>query len=192
MRQALLISFGLFFLCNTAQADNVYKWEDDAGVVHFSTKAPHPNAKPADLPPINRGEVKLATRKLISCDQHGGINCQAGPDTDGSVICYDGFSAASARFRFHCNSPKLEIAEVSDVLPDGTFSVFVRNSKSVSATTPALFFKPNIGQEIKLEGPSEIEPFGLAEFTFAPDGKTQVDAKVSFAQLRLTCGNCSG
>ncbi|MDC0358119.1 DUF4124 domain-containing protein [Oligoflexia bacterium] len=179
----------LAFVTATAQARPVYKWEDSEGTVHFSSKAPGPNAKPAELPEISRGEVKLTKRALVSCGSHGGINCQAGADQDGSVICYDGFKGASARYRFSCNSPKLEIAEISDTR-EGTFSVFVRNSKSVDASKPAVLFKLETGRRVKLSGPEEIEAFGLAEFKYESDGNNLLIGKVSLAQLDLTCANC--
>lgn len=190
----LLASVALVFaVCSTAAADSVYRYKDENGVTHYTSKKPTPDAKPAKLPPINRGEVKLTKRKLISCSSHGGIDCTAGPDRDGSVICRDGFAEASPRYRFSCNSPKLEITDVSDPNPEGGFSVFVRNKKSIEAKHPALFFKPNIGQETKLNGPAKIEPFGMAEFTFAPHDEAQklgATQKINIAQLNLTCANC--
>jgi len=187
----LLIVFCFCFYASTAYSTPIYKWTDDAGVTHYSSKSDATSAQPAKLPPITRGEVKLAKKLLISCQQHGGINCQAGADSDGSVICYDGFKQASARYRFSCSSPKLEITEVSDPMPDGRFSVFVRNSKSVSASKPALYYKPEGQREVRLEGPEEIEAFGMAEFKFQAVNADIPDGKVSLTQLNITCANCS-
>lgn len=34
-----------------------------------------------------------------ACSGHGGVNCAAGPDSDGSVICNDGWRDSSVRYR---------------------------------------------------------------------------------------------
>jgi Domain of unknown function (DUF4124) len=86
----------------TATADPVYRWEAPNGSVHYSSKPPHQGAKPADLPPIMKGDIKLSKTYFISCDQHGGLNCNAGADQDGSVICNDGFKNSSLRHKKVC------------------------------------------------------------------------------------------
>ena len=184
------IFLAVVFLGVEVQAAPIYKWKDADGTVHYASKPVNAKAQPADLPTIMRGEVKIPKQMLSSCDQHGGINCQAGADKDGSVICYDGFTNAAARYRFSCNSPKLEITEISDPDQEGSFKVYVRNSTSVAASSAAMFFKPLDGKEIKLEGPAEIEPFGLVEFMFRPSGKPLALAKVDIGNLNLTCANC--
>ena len=73
----------------------IYKWVSPDGSVSYSTKKPKAEAEVAKLPPIMRAEVKIPENTLESCESHGGIDCQAGPDGDGSVICMDGFTAAS-------------------------------------------------------------------------------------------------
>lgn len=174
-------------------ADKVYKWKDERGVTHFSNKSTNnPEAKIAKLPEINRGEFKLVEQQVATCDGHGGIDCSAGPDTDGSVICYDGFQGAITRYRFSCNSPKLEIAEVGDLEEDGSFSVFVRNSKSVAANKPALYVKPPEGRELPLAGPDQIDAYDVGEFRFIGDDNQTVTLrkKPTIAQLQLTCANC--
>jgi len=179
---------------NAPASAQVYKTVDKDGNVHYSSKPPAKGAKPANLPEIMRAEVKLTEKKLETCDKHGGVNCQAGADKDGSVICYDGFAEATARFRFSCSAAKLEISDVSDLSPAGGFTVFVRNSKSVKAAEAALIYKPQGGKEVKLSGPSEIEPFGVAEFVYEPArGKEEslALAKPGLAELDVVCANCS-
>lgn len=34
-----------------------------------------------------------------ACSNHGGVNCSAGPDTDGSVICNDGWKDSTITYR---------------------------------------------------------------------------------------------
>lgn len=190
---ALFIALAFPFLPPAAESQ-VYKTIDDDGNVHYSSKPPTKGAKPAELPAIMRAEVRLTETRLQTCDKHGGVNCQAGADKDGSVICYDGFTEASARFRFTCSTAKLEISDVSELTKSGGFTVFVRNSKSVKAAESALIYKPQGASEIKLQGPTEVEPFGVAEFVYEPlKGKEESLAlsKPSLAELNVVCANCS-
>ena len=139
-----------------------------------------------------RGEAKIAKGNLESCSSHGGINCQSGPDRDGSVICFDGFKAAAARFKFNCSSPNLKIAEVGERDKTGAFSVFVRNPSSIKAGGVNVMYKPeDQSPERKLEGPGEIDPFGLAEYRFDAKPPTLSWERVTIAQIDLTCANCN-
>ena len=180
----------LMWISASAYAAPIYTWTGDDGVKHYSSKPLTKDAKVADLPPIMRADVKVSQQKLVTCDSHGGVNCAAGTDTDGSVICYDGFREASNRFRFTCTSPKLEITDIANATKDGSFMVFVRNSKSVPADKPALSFSPHEGGAVLLDGPELIDPFGIAEFTFIPKPGQEVLDTPEMAQLSVTCANC--
>ncbi len=173
-----------------ALAAPIYKWVGKDGVTHYSSKPLTKEAKEADLPPIMRADVKIGAQKLVTCDKHGGVNCSAGADRDGSVVCYDGFREASNRFRFTCTAPKLEIADIADPAKDGSFKVFVRNSKSVTADKPALSYSPPEGGAVLLNGPDSIDPFGMAEFTYLPRPGQEVIEKPQVAQLSVSCANC--
>jgi len=189
MRKAL-IPFLCCFISFSAFAQSIYKYEDEAGITHYTSKRPAADAKPAKLPEIMRGDYKASLKKGFSCDTHGGINCQAGTDTDGSVVCFDGFKDASARFAFHCNSPKLIISDISELGGAGEFTVFVRNSRSVAAKAPRVDFHLPDDKIISLAGPKEIEPFGMAEFVYAPQPDVKVESKPKDVQLTLSCANC--
>jgi hypothetical protein len=168
----------------------VYTWTDESGVVHFSSKPTNPEAKQAELPEINRGDVQIVKPKLISCTAHGGIDCQAGADEDGSVICHDGFRGASARYRFTCNSPKLQITGVTPVDELGNFIVTVRNLKSVRAISTALLYTPEPGTEVKLTGPNEVGPYEVVEYTFEPKDADIPTGTVGLEELTVKCANC--
>ena len=186
---AITVSLTIGF-SSLAFASPVYKVTDKNGNTTYTSKAPNKNAKPAQLPEIMRGEVKLVDQKLVNCDKHGGVNCQAGPDHDGSVICMDGFKEASTRYRFTCNSPKLEITDISEPSAEGKFTIFVRNTKSVAAQKPTVLYKTRDGKEVKIVGPETIDPFGVAEFQYAaPEGAT-ITARPTLADLNLSCANC--
>lgn len=186
----LLVS--LLSVSATAVAEKIYKHVEPDGTVSFSSSPPAPGAKPADLPEINRGEMTIAGKPLETCARHGGINCQAGPDTDGSVLCFDGYEHASARFRFSCSSTQLEIAEIGDLSDEGIFSVMVRNSKSVAAEAPELYLRQQQGDEITLIGPAEIEAFGVGEFVLDIKDAGRIEEKPRSQDFRLLCKNCSG
>ena len=180
----------LALVSQNAFAEGVYKWTDKEGHVHYTTAAPSKDARPAELPPIMRGEVKLADKKLVTCDKHGGVNCQAGPDSDGSVICFDSFKEASARYRFTCDAPKLEISDIGTPDTNGVFSVFVRNAKSVEAQKMSVKIKLPDGLIVKLAGPDSIAAFGSAEYQYTPANKDSVILKPKHEDLQLTCANC--
>lgn len=186
----LYLIIAVLWFAQSVLAERVYKWTDENGAVHYSNKAGSPEAKVAKLPEITRGDYKVVPPKIPTCQNHGGIDCEAGPDSDGSVICQDGFTEALTRFAFNCKSPKLGIADVTDINPEGGFSVFVRNTKSVAALNPALFLKLESGPEIKLAGPEQIEPYGIGEFLFTPKDDQVVTTKPTIANLQLTCANC--
>jgi hypothetical protein len=180
---------------STLEASPVYKWEDEKGVVHYSSSPNVKAAKPAALAPIMRGELKLAQAKISSCDKHGGIDCRAGADSDGSVVCSDGFKGATARYRFSCSTPKLDLADVSTPGSDGAFSVFVRNSRSVVAKGPTVSEKLGDGSELKLTGPAEVEPYGMAEFQWKSEDLTPgttlaLNDKPDAGQINISCANC--
>lgn len=199
----------------SASAEGVFTWEDESGVLHFSSSKDTEKAQLADLPPIMRGEVKLAPVPLVSCKEHGGIDCQAGSDSDGSVICLDGFKNATARFRFSCNSPRLKVVELIDEEEGLPPKVLVRNSNSVPAKTPVISYRAESGEELSFSGPAEIAPYGVGEFVLnthveqsenaeLPEGAEQteetkefdnivqsVPERLKLARITITCENCS-
>ncbi|MBX7143590.1 MAG: DUF4124 domain-containing protein [Oligoflexia bacterium] len=192
MKRLIVLAFTLICTAgaSTALASPVYKWTDKEGKVHYTSTPPSKDAKPAQLPDITRGEVKLVEQKLVTCDKHGGVNCQAGSDSDGSVICFDGFKGATARYRFTCNSPKLEIADISELGDNGAFTVFIRNAKSVEAQKPVVNVKPPEGKEVSLKGPETIPAFGVAEFQYIPASPDKKLPKPTVADVTVSCANC--
>lgn len=201
MKAQFIVALSICFLfTKTTNADPraVYRWEDPkTGSIHYSSKAPSKDARPAELPKITRGEVKVNKTKNVTCDSHGGVNCQAGTDGDGSAICSDGFKDVTTRFRFACSSPKLEITDISELTEAGNFTIFVRNSKSVAAKKPVVSYQPDFGDKVTLTGPASVEPFGIAEFTFnyeelALKGKTlKLSKKPNAGQIDVSCENCN-
>ena len=189
LKLSALVLLPPFSTATITQAQ-VYKSQSGDGKLIYSSKAPAKGARPAQLPPIMRGEVKVPTSALESCNKHGGINCQSGADIDGSVICYDGFRDAAARFRFSCNAPKLEITSISDPDKDGGFTVFVRNSRSVQALKTALACKMPDGNVLKLSGPSQVDPNGVAEFRHEGGLPQKLLLRPGPGDIQISCENC--
>lgn len=186
-----LMGFVAFANVFEVSAGPLYTWTDAKGVTHYSSSPKARDAKPAALPPIMRGEVKLAQAKVVSCDKHGGVDCRAGADSDGSVVCGDGFRDASLRFRFSCSSPKLEIADISPPGQDGSYSIYIRNHRSVTAQKMKVAVKQPDGVEALLAGPDQIEAYGLAEFQgIQAAGETFSGQKPSPADVTISCANC--
>ena len=123
-------------------------------------------------------------KKAEGCGGHGGISCQAGADDDGSVICFDGFRGASARFRFSCSSPKLTVTAVESAPGAGSYKIVIRNDSSVTAEKPVITLPPELGKP-SISGPEAIAPLELAEFLVA--GTT---AAPDAPQVTVGCANC--
>lgn len=188
----IFVMAGLPFLVglHTCAAEEIYKITAPDGSVSFSTKKPSPNAKPAKLPKITKGEFKLNTSLKKSCSSHGGIDCTKGSDSDGSVICTDGFKEAAARYKFSCSEAKLAITDILEPLKSGEFKVFIRNLKSVAAREPKITLKLRSGEEVLLKGPDLVEPFGIAEFGITLTGKDFISYKPQEADIIIGCQNC--
>lgn len=189
IRVIFLLLLAALFGTGALSAEEIYKWTDDSGITHYSTKAAK-GSKVAELPEITRGEVKLPSSLLQSCKSHLGIDCRAGADSDGSVICTDGFRDSAQRFNFLCKTAKLEVTEIGEVLASGSFKIFVRNSKPVAADGAKVIFKPDGETEYILSGPEKIEGFEVAEFIFLPPASISDKLKPEKENLSLACDNC--
>lgn len=168
----------------------VYKSEDKDGRIVYSSKPPTKDAKPAQLPEIMRGDLLINKITRKTCTSRGGVNCEAGADSDGSVICFDGSNDSDERFSFTCTTPKLEITEITEITPEGRFSVFIRNNKGVKAKAPVVSYKLPNGSAVELRGPAEIAPFELGEFAVATPDPTLADKQPTATQIEITCSNC--
>lgn len=179
------------FLLPQLTAAQVYSWKDEKGQTHYSSKKNTKNAKPVDLPEIMKGDVAVPADLLVTCANHGGIDCEAGQDEDGSVICRDGFKDAASRFIFTCKSTQLELVNISKLDPaSGEYTILIRNKQGVRAKKVEVAYQLAKKNEIKLEGSKNINAFGVGEYKisgmyFITDGKDPQNAKVKF-----TCENC--
>lgn len=170
----------------------VYEWTDPKGTRHFSSEKRGEQFKIAVLPPLHREKsVKGIEKKgpsgekaLVGCHDHGGINCQAGADGDGSVVCLDGFRDAAAPFRFFCFMPKLAVSEVIPGKEPGTASIVVRNESGVAAIKPVITFPSSFGSP-KISGPDSIPPREVGEFLVLG-----ITGAPSSGEVSISCQNC--
>jgi hypothetical protein len=186
-----MLSANSLLTASSTLADPIYRWESPDGSINYSSEAPGKNAKPADLPRITRGRLGLKPQATETCDNRGGVNCQSGADLDGSVICNDGYKEVKTPFSFYCNSPKLSVNDISEIKSNGHFSIFVRNSKAVSALKPEIILRvDNLRSGIILRGPEKIEPFEIGEFIYDPQQYGEISKKPTADQITLSCSNC--
>ena len=189
MKKTLLIL--IVFLLPQITAAQVYTWQDSEGKTHYSSKKDVKNAKPADLPKIMKGEAVIPEDLLKTCDDHGGIDCEAGEDEDGSVLCRDGFKDAASRFIFTCKSTQLELVSISELdVESGDYTILIRNKQGVRAKEVKVVYQLGEDNEVKVSGPTSITAFRVGEYKisgmyFITEGKDPESSKVKFA-----CENC--
>lgn len=187
INRQLVCALSLLLFSSSLVAEDIYSWKSADGVVHYSSK-PQPGAKKANLPKITK-EVGTDQVALKSCDKHGGIDCSAGADGDGSVLCRDGFKDAAARFTFTCQSARLEFVEAAFDSKNGEHKVYIRNSKPVPAKRVAVIYQEKLFTPTKLSGPTEIAPYETGEFLLK--NKVGMEFPVPSAKsLVLACNNC--
>jgi len=189
--------------------EEVYKWVDADGRVQFSTTPPVAGAKPADLPKITRQNIDqrikdLKQRSALSCAGRGGIDCTQGPDTDGSVICADGFRGAAPPFRFRCTEAKLEVVQMNLLGDDQqilkeideevtqlsrgaatSLQLAVRNLSDVAAEQVSVQFGSS-GSSLSFSGPARIEPYAIADYIL-PLGAQVFESPLAYT---VRCQNC--
>ncbi len=218
------VTFSLFYFlvllfgsATVSADDKIYTWTDDSGMQHYSTSPSVEKAKPADLPLLEKQDLDQRIKKIKAetpenCIAHGGVDCNAGADTDGSVLCLDGFRDAVLPYRFRCLEAniKSEMMLFYENTEQGVrhskanarsnsrrklreIRIIVRNNSAVEA------FGIDVELEIparvkiveKLSGPEKVEPYGLADYTMSFDAGTKLTVyQVSGLKHRVRCENC--
>ena len=123
----------------------------------------------------------------VTCVRRGGIDCGAGPDQDGSVICFDGYREAANRFAFSCREARLRIADVRKKEVENEYAVFVRNSSGIEALSPIVTYSPSRREKRQADGPQKIAGYGVEEFRLKVDSS---EPKPDETNLSLGCTNC--
>ena len=177
MKRSLLITILLFTA--SASADPVYRTVDKNGVTVYSNKPKEAGAKPVQLPSIIKQKFEGKEPDNITCIGHGGVNCDLGADSDGSVICYDGFRNSLQRFKLSCSAAKLSIIPQTVVVEGKKVKLVVRNNSAVSARE----VKVTGPEALIFEGPIELEPLSSGEYEASP-------APRKLLGFQVTCENC--
>lgn len=214
---ALFILSLIALISTNSFADEIFRWTDQDGQVHYSTQKSDTNASAAELPPLEKEnldeKIKLIKQDTPrNCLSHGGVDCAAGPDDDGSVICIDGFRGAILPHRFRCREAKLksELSLVYEGEDNGvahsTFiarqnrnkrlrevRVTVRNETEIEAfgVQVELDIPGQVKKTLRIEGAEKVEPYGFADYTVPFDPQNTLTVyQVSGLHYRVHCENC--
>lgn len=199
-----------------ANSQSIYVWTDEAGNKHFSSTPDHPNSVASDLPQIQHENIDSNIKKLKaetppSCEKHGGVDCPSGADSDGSVICRDGFRGAKLPFRFECLEARLK-TEFLARLSSGEKSLkigkdlqaklgersiqelylSVRNMSGVQAIGVKTEIRIPGKAPIPLSGPETIDAYGQTDFSLPATDLIDIPLRdIAQARYRVSCTNCS-
>ena len=162
-----------------AQSGSIFIEKRSDGTVVYTDKPKDPLASvKLDLTPLARytpgtSELLLSNgakldpnQQPASCYAHGGTDCAAGPDSDGSVICSDGFRAVRARYNFNCRQVKLAVNNAHYDPQLRQLKVLVRNNSQVAANNVVVYIKQKSNSKVVSNIIEKIEPFGAGDFLF--------------------------
>lgn len=210
-----------------AKAEEIYQWTDKQGKVLFSTSPVPPSQGhsskkvAAKLPPLFRENLSAKIQQLkyntpATCNSHGGLDCSQGADSDGSVICLDGFRGSKQPFNFSCLETKLKVSDFSLIYskpgtPSKAESVPVKKLSSLSEThflakalrisirntagvkAKDVQIKVKVGNKLlKAQGEDHIPPYGANDYEVNLSNlKYKLFTRdISKASYRLRCKNC--
>lgn len=186
----ITLSFFMIPVFNVS-AQPVYRSTSPSGKSSFYTSHQRSHdQEPEKLPEIKRVDIKGATVVRQTCQRHGGVNCNAGKDNDGSVVCYDGFRGSEERFNFNCTTPKLEIIQISPDKSSTGFNVLLRNLTAVEASNVSVTFTPDSGGEFKLAGSLNIKGFESGEYSYMSSDRLHHIGPPDQSTIKIKCANC--
>lgn len=167
-----------------SNAQEIFRNENE-GSPFYTTSKPNPDAKPVELPEIEKTSLPPITSSPATCRSHGGVKCKEGADIDGSVICIDGFKDSQQDFGSTCSEAKLVIETIKRDNASRTAKVFVRSVNPVDADDPFISYRDIEMKRHKLNGPVILEAYGMMEFTLENLG---VDPEKT--AIEIGCTNC--
>lgn len=184
---------GIIFsaLPTLAHTERIYRHVGEDGTVSYSSEQPLPGLAPVELPKIEKKEMRPSQAFIQSCRAHGGTNCQAGADSDGSVICFDGYRKSLAQYDEHCGGTRIQVTEIRRRPSDGAFLVTLRNSRSVAAEKVKIIWK-NDTEELPLLGASTLPAFGVEDYVLLFDHLPARlrPREIKKEDMRVHCDNC--
>jgi hypothetical protein len=203
-----LVSFSLLINACTGNAEPISTWVDEDGVRHFSSREDKESTatEKARLPDIQKydSDSMIESLKEVAnktCINRGGVDCEAGPAPDGTVICADGYKGSAEQYEGSCT--QIRLVSSLDVPESGRadkrflsvpVKVSVRNESRIEATDVAVraSFHESLSSESRfkllLEGPDTIPPFEIAHYTYS--GKL-LDVRIARrGNIKVTCREC--
>ncbi len=170
----------LLGISQLAFAEDIYRSQSKSGSISFSNKNKGDSAKISLPQIIKQKDFGAGKNQLSSCSNHGGFDCSKGPDSDGSVVCYDGFKDSMQRYVLSCGKAKLRVIEQSLKHPSQESTSFiVRNLSTVKAENIQL----KSSYCMAITGDKEIAAHDSAEFIC--NGKMK-----NLSSLEILCSNC--
>ena len=215
-----LFSFLYYFLFLStplfAEENNIYRHVDETGKVTYSTTELPNSEQATSLPEIQKENIDKKIDGLLSaipenCEKHGGIDCPAQADNDGSVICLDGFRDAELPYRFHCLEANLQIFSftLSDIenkpIPfkpikpfvnqapkAGLLQISIRNNSNVDATRVKVFINKTWREKIFALGPEVIKSYEVQDYSFNIQELKALDRTfaINKGTVKIECVNC--
>lgn len=212
----LLLCLFIFPINSLGETDKIYRQVDAAGTVTYSTTE-LPNSEPANtLPEIQKENIDNRIKNFLAvvpenCEKHGGIDCQAQADSDGSVICLDGYRDAELPYRFHCLEAFLQIFSFtlsnSENRPitfnpskpfknqspaAGILQVSIRNNSNVEATGIKVFINKTWREKIHALGPEIVKPYEIQDYSFNVQDLKALERNfaINKGTIKIQCINC--
>ncbi|MBP9837167.1 MAG: DUF4124 domain-containing protein [Proteobacteria bacterium] len=213
----LYLTYLLIFSPANSFAQSIYSWTDAQGKVHYSTSSEDKNLKPKDLPIIQKENLDAKIKNLKknttpTCETHSGVDCSQGADTDGSVICLDGYRDINMAFSSHCNEAKIQTSYYVNIDSEKEVSlkhdkkikgkllkqnvkslqVSIRNLSGVKVNKIELEFILNRKYPVFASGPSSIEPYGAADFIYnlSEFERPLNNEEIEHSDFKVYCSNC--
>ncbi len=189
---AVVLSLGGATL-DSVTAQPIYTGTSVTGSVVYSSRPQQGAHAKKALPEIMRtGRPAVKVKRALHCGEHGGLNCEAGPDADGSVICRDGYRATTAMYRWSCPLAKLVIVSLDQPEDSLTASVVVRNKGRLTAKNPKIFIKSLKNRQLDVKGPETLGVQGIAEYEIyiPPQSLPGGSRTVLWNNLWITCDVC--
>jgi len=191
---SLLLILSISSVSTVALAAPIYKSVDDSGRVVYSSQAKQGAAEAKDLPAIGRWKPRAKAVADSTCQKHGGVACDKGAQTNGAVVCLDGYTGAVSRFSEACKLAKLEALTPPQRQIQNTalLKVSVRNNSAALAQRVLVSFIVNkFDPPLLFAGPDKIEPFSIADYVVQTTTEEVPNFRMlALADVTLKCGNC--
>ncbi len=152
-------------------------------------------------------------QKINTCEDHGGVDCAAGPTKYEMAKCSDGWQGADVPFYIACSNVILKIVETSIVLQSGEIITLKKRQNIFDAvkkyhaviiqwttrnTSPTVAKDVKIEMEVsrieklRLEGAAEIAAYGVENYTLSVDDffRNPKPRYFNSALLKVNCKNC--